>query len=134
MSENTKKNLQEAGLKSTLPRLKIMEILENGRHLSAEEIYRDLISNNYDVGLATVYRVLTQFENAGIVIKHSFEASKSVYELNDHNHHDHMVCVDSGEIIEFHDEIIEMRQEEIAKKHGFKLVDHSMVLYVKKIK
>ena len=127
MSENTKKNLQEAGLKSTLPRLKIMEILENGRHLSAEEIYRDLISNNYDVGLATVYRVLTQFENAGIVIKHSFEASKSVYELNDHNHHDHMVCVDSGEIIE-------TRQEEIAKKHGFKLVDHSMVLYVKKIK
>tara|TARA_B100002019_G_C20830273_1_gene384920 strand:+ start:82 stop:486 length:405 start_codon:yes stop_codon:yes gene_type:complete len=134
MSENTKKNLQEAGLKSTLPRMKIMEILENGRHLSAEEIYRDLISNNYDVGLATVYRVLTQFENAGIVIKHSFEASKSVYELNDHNHHDHMVCVDSGEIIEFHDEIIETRQEEIAKKHGFKLVDHSMVLYVKKIK
>ena len=134
MSENTKKNLQEAGLKSTLPRLKIMEILENGRHLSAEEIYRDLISNNYDVGLATVYRVLTQFENAGIVIKHSFEASKSVYELNDHDHHDHMVCVDSGDIIEFHDEIIETRQEEIAKKHGFKLVDHSMVLYVKKIK
>ena len=129
MSENTKKNLQEAGLKSTLPRLKIMEILENGRHLSAEEIYRDLIANNYDVGLATVYRVLTQFENAGIVIKHSF-----VYELNDHNHHDHMVCVDSGDIIEFHDEIIETRQEEIAKKHGFKLVDHSMVLYVKKIK
>ena len=134
MSENTKKNLQEAGLKSTLPRLKIMEILENGRHLSAEEIYRDLIANNYDVGLATVYRVLTQFENAGIVIKHSFESSKSVYELNDHNHHDHMVCVDSGDIIEFHDEIIETRQEEIAKKHGFKLVDHSMVLYVKKIK
>ena len=134
MSENTKKNLQEAGLKSTLPRMKIMEILENGSHLSAEEIYRDLIANNYDVGLATVYRVLTQFENAGIVIKHSFESSKSVYELNDHNHHDHMVCVDSGDIVEFHDEIIETRQEEIAKKHGFKLVDHSMVLYVKKIK
>ncbi|MAV83516.1 MAG: ferric iron uptake transcriptional regulator [Gammaproteobacteria bacterium] len=134
MSENTKKNLQEAGLKSTLPRLKIMEILENGSHLSAEEIYRDLITNNYDVGLATVYRVLTQFENAGIVIKHSFEASKSVYELNDHNHHDHMVCVDSGDIIEFHDEIIEARQEAIAKKHGYELVDHSMVLYVKKVK
>ena len=134
MSENTKKNLQEAGLKSTLPRLKIMEILENGSHLSAEEIYRDLIANNYDVGLATVYRVLTQFENAGIVIKHSFESSKSVYELNDHNHHDHMVCVDSGDIVEFHDEIIETRQEEIPKKHGYKLVDHSMVLYVKKIK
>ena len=134
MSENTKKNLQEAGLESTLPRLKIMEILENGSHLSAEEIYRDLITNNYDVGLATVYRVLTQFENAGIVIKHSFEASKSVYELNDHNHHDHMVCVDSGDIIEFHDEIIEAKQEAIAKKHGYELVDHSMVLYVKKVK
>tara|TARA_B100000963_G_scaffold237964_1_gene208061 strand:+ start:1142 stop:1546 length:405 start_codon:yes stop_codon:yes gene_type:complete len=134
MSENTKKNLQEAGLKSTLPRLKIMEILEDGSHLSAEEIYKDLIANKYDVGLATVYRVLTQFENAGIVIKHSFETSKSVYELNDHNHHDHMVCVDSGDIIEFHDEIIESRQKEIAKKHGYVLVDHSMVLYVKKIK
>tara|TARA_Y100001935_G_C17257724_1_gene484597 strand:- start:734 stop:1138 length:405 start_codon:yes stop_codon:yes gene_type:complete len=133
MSENTKKNLQEAGLKSTLPRLKIMEILEDGSHLSAEEIYKDLIANKYDVGLATVYRVLTQFENAGIVIKHSFESSKSVYELNDHNHHDHMVCVDSGDIIEFHDEIIESRQKEIAKKHGYELVDHSMVLYVKKI-
>ena len=111
-----------------------MEILEDGSHLSAEEIYKDLIANKYDVGLATVYRVLTQFENAGIVIKHSFETSKSVYELNDHNHHDHMVCVDSGDIIEFHDEIIESRQKEIAKKHGYVLVDHSMVLYVKKIK
>ena len=128
--------LKKAGLKVTLPRLRILELLEGGdkTHLSAEEIYRDLITNNYDVGLATVYRVLTQFENAGIVIKHSFEASKSVYELNDHNHHDHMVCVDSGDIIEFHDEIIEARQEAIAKKHGYELVDHSMVLYVKKVK
>ena len=138
MSDKTNKNLKEAGLKATLPRIKILEILQRTSgtedHFTAEEIYKELVLNNYDVGLATVYRVLTQFENAGIVIKHSFEASKSVYELNDHNHHDHMVCVDSGDIIEFHDEIIETRQEEIAKKHGFKLVDHSMVLYVKKIK
>ena len=134
MSENTKKNLQEAGLKSTLPRLKIMEILENGSHLSAEEIYRDLITNNYDVGLATVYRVLTQFENAGIVIKHSFEASKSVYELNDHNHHDHMVCVDTGETTEFYDEEIKNKQREIASKHGYEILDQIIVLYVKKIK
>ena len=134
MSENTKKNLQEAGLKSTLPRLKIMEILQSGKHLSAEEIYKYLIDNSYDVGLATVYRVLTQFENAGIVIKHSFESSKSVYELTDSDHHDHMVCLESGKIIEFHDEVIEARQEEIAKKHGYELVDHNMVLYVKKKK
>ena len=134
MSENTKKNLQEAGLKSTLPRLKIMEILQSGDHLSAEEIYKDLLDNSYDVGLATVYRVLTQFENAGIVIKHSFESSKSVYELNNPEHHDHMVCLETGDIIEFHDELIEARQEEIAKKHGYDVIDHSMVLYVKKSK
>ena len=134
MSENTKKNLQEAGLKSTLPRLKIMEILQSGDHLSAEEIYKDLLDNSYDVGLATVYRVLTQFENAGIVIKHSFESSKSVYELNNSEHHDHMVCLETGDIIEFHDELIEARQEEIAKKHGYDVIDHSMVLYVKKSK
>ena len=107
-------------------------MLENHKHISAEDIYRDLIENRYDVGLATVYRVLTQFEDAGIVIKHSFESSKAVYELNNSDHHDHMVCLDSGDIVEFHDDIIETRQEEIAKKHGFKLIDHSMVLYVKK--
>ena len=134
MSENTKKNLQEAGLKSTLPRLKIMEILENGRHLSAEEIYRDLIANNYDVGLATVYRVLTQFENARIVVKHQFESNKSVYELNDPLNHDHMVCVDTGETTEFYDEEIKNKQREIAAKHGYELLDQSIVLYVKKVK
>jgi len=132
MTDKTNKNLKEAGLRATLPRIKILEMLENHKHISAEDIYRDLIENRYDVGLATVYRVLTQFENAGIVIKHSFESSKAVYELNNSDHHDHMVCLDSGEIVEFHDDIIETRQEEIAKKHGFKLIDHSMVLYVKK--
>ncbi len=132
MTDKTNKNLKEAGLRATLPRIKILEMLENHKHISAEDIYRDLIENRYDVGLATVYRVLTQFENAGIVIKHSFESSKAVYELNNSDHHDHMVCLDSGDIVEFHDDIIENRQEEIAKKHGFKLIDHSMVLYVKK--
>ena len=132
MTDKTNKNLKEAGLRATLPRIKILEMLENHKHIIAEDIYRDLIENRYDVGLATVYRVLTQFENAGIVIKHSFESSKAVYELNNSDHHDHMVCLDSGDIVEFHDDIIETRQEEIAKKHGFKLIDHSMVLYVKK--
>lgn len=132
MTDKTNKNLKEAGLRATLPRIKILEMLENQKHISAEDIYRDLIENRYDVGLATVYRVLTQFENAGIVIKHSFESSKAVYELNNSDHHDHMVCLDSGDIVEFHDEIIETRQEQIAKKHGFDLIDHSMVLYVKK--
>tara|TARA_B100001027_G_scaffold63322_1_gene42767 strand:+ start:689 stop:1096 length:408 start_codon:yes stop_codon:yes gene_type:complete len=132
MTDKTNKNLKEAGLRATLPRIKILEMLENQKHISAEDIYRDLIENRYDVGLATVYRVLTQFENAGIVIKHSFESSKAVYELNNSDHHDHMVCLDSGDIVEFHDDIIETRQEEIAKKHGFDLIDHSMVLYVKK--
>ena len=133
MTDKTNKNLKEAGLRATLPRIKILEMLENHKHISAEDIYRDLIENRYDVGLATVYRVLTQFENAGIVIKHSFESSKAVYELNNSDHHDHMVCLDSGDIVEFHDEIIETRQEEIAKKHGFRLIDHNMVLFVKKI-
>ena len=116
MTDKTNKNLKEAGLRATLPRIKILEMLENHKHISAEDIYRDLIENRYDVGLATVYRVLTQFENAGIVIKHSFESSKAVYELNNSDHHDHMVCLDSGDIVEFHDDIIETRQEEIAKK------------------
>ena len=132
MTDKTNKNLKEAGLRATLPIIKILEMLENHKHIIAEDIYRDLIENRYDVGLATVYRVLTQFENAGIVIKHSFESSKAVYELNNSDHHDHMVCLDSGDIVEFHDDIIETRQEEIAKKHGFRLIDHSMVLYVKK--
>ena len=128
--------LKKAGLKATLPRIRILEVLEQHKddHLSAEDIYKELINAGEDVGLATVYRVLTQFENAGIVIKHSFESSKSVYELNNSDHHDHMVCLETGDIIEFHDELIEARQEEIAKKHGYDLIDHSMVLYVKKNK
>ena len=128
------KNLREAGLKVTLPRIRILEIFEESetKHLSADEVYKKLFEAGDEVGLATVYRVLTQFESAGILMKQNFENGHSVYELTPNDHHDHMVCLDSGDIVEFHDDIIETRQEEIAKKHGFKLIDHSMVLYVKK--
>ena len=137
MNDKTNKNLKEAGLKATLPRIKILEILQKTSgtddHFTAEDIYKELIINNYDVGLATVYRVLTQFENAGIVVKHQFDVNKSVYELNDPQHHDHMVCVDTGEITEFNDETIKNKQREIAARHGYELLDQSLVLYVKKI-
>ena len=126
--------LKKAGLKATLPRIKILEVLENNGHLSAEDIYKELIKLDQDIGLATVYRVLTQFEAAGIVIKHNFEEGRAVYEIVPDEHHDHMVCIDSGEIFEFHDDVIEKRQAEIASKNGFEIVDHSMVLYVKKLK
>lgn len=128
-----RKELRKAGLKVTLPRLKILEILEDTklRHMSAEDIYKELIESEEDIGLATVYRVLTQFESAGLVTRHNFEGGHSVFELDDGEHHDHMVCVDSGEVIEFVSEEIERLQEEIAEKHGFELLDHSLVLYVK---
>lgn len=128
-----RKELRKAGLKVTLPRLKILEILEDSklRHMSAEDIYKDLIESEEDIGLATVYRVLTQFESAGLVTRHNFEGGHSVFELDDGEHHDHMVCVDSGEVVEFVSEEIERLQEEIAEEHGFDLLDHSLVLYVK---
>ena len=128
-----RKELRKAGLKVTLPRLKILEILEDTklRHMSAEDIYKELIESEEDIGLATVYRVLTQFESAGLVTRHNFEGGHSVFELDDGEHHDHMVCVDSGEVVEFVSEEIERLQEEIAEKHGFELLDHSLVLYVK---
>ena len=128
-----RKELRKAGLKVTLPRLKILEILEDSklRHMSAEDIYKELIESEEDIGLATVYRVLTQFESAGLVTRHNFEGGHSVFELDDGEHHDHMVCVDSGEVVEFVSEEIERLQEEIAEKHGFELLDHSLVLYVK---
>jgi len=102
--------------------------------LSAEEIYKQLIISGEDVGLATIYRVLTQFESAGIVMRHNFEEGHAVYEITPDDHHDHMVCLETGKVIEFHDELIEKRQEEIAKEMGYEIVDHSMVLYVKPIK
>jgi len=125
--------LRKAGLKITLPRLKILEILENAsnRHLSAEDIYKDLLDSGEEIGLATVYRVLTQFEAAGLVTRHNFEGGHSVFELDDGEHHDHMVCVETGEVIEFFSDDIERLQHEIAAKHGFELLDHSLVLYVR---
>ena len=128
--------LRKAGLKVTLPRVKILQILESSdeghQHLSAEELYQRLRDAGEDVGLATVYRVLTQFETAGLVTRHNFETGHSVFELAKGEHHDHMVDVDSGGVVEFHDELIEERQRQIAADHGYELVDHSLVLYVRK--
>jgi len=127
--------LKKAGLKVTLPRLRILELLEEDKaHLSAEDIYRKLIDAGEEVGLATVYRVLTQFEQAGICIRHNFEEGHAVYELTPSDHHDHMVCLDTGDVIEFTDDLIEERQKLLATEHGYEIIDHSMVLYVKPIK
>lgn len=132
-SEN--QELRSVGLKVTLPRVKILQILEDSdqarRHLSAEDVYQALRDAGEDVGLATVYRVLTQFEGAGLVTRHNFEGGRSVFELDKGDHHDHMVCAD-GDVIEFTDAVIEERQKQIAEDHGFELVDHSLVLYVKR--
>jgi Fur family ferric uptake transcriptional regulator len=124
-------DLKSAGLKVTLPRLKILEVLEKSpnHHLSAEDIYRALIEQNEEVGVATIYRVLTQFEESGIVNKLSFENNLSVYELSNVEHHDHLVCVKCNEIVEFQDDVIESHQLQIAKQHGFQLTDHSLYLY-----
>lgn len=126
--------LRKAGLKVTLPRVKILSILENNpeAHMSAEHVYRSLIESGEDVGLATVYRVLTQFESAGLVARHNFDGGHSVFELARGEHHDHMVNVDDGSVIEFTNDEIERLQKEIADAHGFELVDHSLVLYVRK--
>ena len=127
--------LKKAGLKVTLPRLRILELLEEDKaHLSAEDIYRKLIDAGEEVGLATVYRVLTQFEQAGICIRHNFEEGHAVYELTPSDHHDHMVCLDTGDVIEFTDDVIEERQKILATEHGYEIIDHSMVLYVRPIK
>jgi Fur family ferric uptake transcriptional regulator len=126
------KDLRKAGLKVTLPRLKILEILEGtggARHKSAEDIYKALLSSNEDIGLATVYRVLTQFEAAGLVTRHHFENGMAVFELNQGAHHDHIVCLDCGRVEEFIDTGIEERQQAVAVKHGFEIQDHSLILY-----
>jgi Fur family ferric uptake transcriptional regulator len=134
--------LRKVGLKVTLPRVKILQILESredgAQHMSAEEVYQALRDAGEEVGLATVYRVLTQFESAGLVTRHNFEAgrdksgtSHAVFELAKGEHHDHMVCVATGEVIEFQDSVIEERQRQIADEHGYELVDHSLVLYVR---
>ena len=130
--------LRRAGLKVTLPRVKILQILESPKsghgHVSAEDVYDALRDTGQDVGLATVYRVLTQFEAAGLVTRHNFETGHSVFELARGEHHDHMVCIESGDVIEFTDPVIEQRQREIAEQHGYTLEDHALVLYVRKKK
>jgi len=127
--------LKKVGLKVTLPRLKVLGLLEQAEdhHMSAEDVYKALLETGDDVGLATVYRVLTQFEAAGLVLRHNFEDGHAVFELAKDEHHDHMVDTLSGKVIEFCDPIIEMRQHEIAKEHGYELVDHNLTLYVKPI-
>ena len=126
--------LKKVGLKATLPRLRILQILESAveRHMSAEAVYRALLEGGDDVGLATVYRVLTQFEAAGLVVRHNFDGGHAVFELETKEHHDHMVDIESGEVIEFYDETLERLQAEIAEKHGYELEEHSLVLYVRK--
>lgn len=123
--------LRAAGLKVTLPRVKILQILESSdtKHLSAEDVYKALLEAQEDVGLATVYRVLTQFETAGLVMRHHFEGGHSVFELNDIDHHDHIVCNKCGKVEEFYDEVIEQQQDSIAAKLGFKITDHSLYIY-----
>jgi Fur family ferric uptake transcriptional regulator len=125
------KDLRKAGLKVTLPRVKILEILEARRdeHLSAEDVYRSLMDAGEDIGLATVYRVLTQFEAAGLVERHNFEGNQAVFELYEGSHHDHMVCVECGTIQEFMDDLIEQQQLKVARQHDFELTDHSLILY-----
>ena len=124
-------DIKEAGLKITQPRVQILKILETSKekHFSAEDLYQLLRDDDSKIGLATIYRVLTQFEAAGLVMRHNFEGGQAVFELNHGEHHDHIVDMKNGKIIEFHDEIIEQRQIEIAKEHGYKLIDHSLILY-----
>ncbi len=127
------RDLKKAGLKATLPRIRILQILEdsNERHMSAEDVYKTLLDHGEEVGLATVYRVLTQFEAAGLVIRHNFDSGHSVFELDLGVHHDHMVCLETGKVIEFQNEEIENLQKSIVEEQGYELVEHKLVLYVK---
>jgi len=124
-------DLKNIGLKATLPRLKILEIFQRSavRHLTAEDVYRNLLTEELDIGLATVYRVLTQFEQAGLLSRSNFESGKAVFELNEGSHHDHLVCIDCGRVEEFFDPEIEKRQQKIAEERGFKLQEHALALY-----
>ena len=124
-------NLRKAGLKVTLPRMKILEILEESpqQHLSAEDLYRVLMNSHEEIGLATIYRVLTQFEGAGLVIRHHFEGGQAVFELDRGKHHDHLICIKCGKIVEFVNAFIEEQQKKIAKEAGFNITDHSLIIY-----
>ena len=128
--------LKTTGLKATLPRLKIMDIFEHSKqkHLSAEDIYKLMIGSNDEIGLATIYRVLTQFEQVGLLIRHHFEGGKAVYELNEKSHHDHIVCLQCGHVTEFVNEEIEKLQTKVAEEHGFKIIAHSLIIYADSIK
>jgi Fur family ferric uptake transcriptional regulator len=128
---NTPKDLQKAGLKITLPRLKVLNLFESSEnhHLSAEDVFKLLLASGEDVSLATVYRVLTQFELSGLLLRHHFESGKSVFELNHGEHHDHIVCMQCGHVVEFYDSDIEARQKKIAAEHGFTIHDHSLHIY-----
>jgi Fur family ferric uptake transcriptional regulator len=131
MPQRTPSDLKTIGLKATLPRLKILNLFENSdqRHLTAEDVYKLLMGEGMDIGLATVYRVLTQFEQAGLLARHHFESGKAVFELNEGGHHDHLVCLQCGHVEEFYDSQIEKRQEEIARERGFTIHEHSLQLY-----
>lgn len=124
-------DLKRAGLKVTLPRMKILELLETVklRHQSAEDIYKALLGQGEEIGLATVYRVLTQFEGAGLVTRHHFEGGQAVFELNQGEHHDHLVCVSCGKVVEFVDDVIEQHQNQIAETNGFSITEHSLIIY-----
>ncbi|MFV0543881.1 MAG: transcriptional repressor [Marinicella pacifica] len=132
----SKNEIKEAGLKVTLPRLQILEFLtaNKGKHYTAEDLFTEMKLADQDLGLATIYRVLNQFETAGLVMKHQFEENQAVFEIDTGEHHDHMVDIDSGKVVEFYDEKLEKLQEKIADEHGYDLIDHKMVLYVKKKK
>jgi len=127
----TSDEIKSTGLKATLPRLKILEIFQKGtqRHMTAEDVFRVLLEHHSDVGLATIYRVLAQFEQADILIRSHFESGKAVYELNEGQHHDHLVCLDCGKVEEFYDAEIEKRQHAVAKSKGFAITDHALSLY-----
>ena len=133
---STPQDLKTAGLKATLPRLKIINLFEQStvRHLTAEDVYRQLLAEGLDVGLATVYRVLTQFEQAGLLVRHHFETGKAVFELNEGKHHDHLVCMQCGRVEEFYDGEIEKRQHKIARERGFEISEHALYLYVECVK
>jgi len=132
----TSHDLKSAGLKATLPRLRIINLFEQSkvRHLSAEDVYKQLLADGLDIGLATVYRVLTQFEQAGLLVRHHFESGKAVFELNQGGHHDHLVCLQCGRVEEFFDAEIEKRQLKVAKERGFAIAEHALDLYAECVK
>ena len=134
MDEN--ESLKKTGLKVTLPRLKVLSIFENSKekHLSAEDVYKEMIGSGDEIGLATIYRVLTQFEQAGLLIRHHFESGKAIFELNEKSHHDHIVCLQCGHVTEFVNEEIENLQTKVAEEHGFKIIEHSLIIYADSIK